>query len=159
MEDGSNFKWKGMADDARHADGLAGAQANEETGQQILRGNEISSKDGAAIEIGRFLERGTQLRALNDSKPSDSFNGWADFLSRECEIRDILFAHPNDVIFFGTGDRNYFLFPSGEIFECNNGEKLMSMIRKLGTESALQEIREVNGYDDASEVLQPVPHM
>jgi len=70
----------------------------------------------------------------------ESWGGWKNFLLNHCEKRDEV----KKVIFYGSVNCNYILFPCGFFVENYgyHGKALMNKIRKEGKKSVKSEIQE-----------------
>lgn len=89
------------------------------------------------------------IKSLCGSEPHPDYGGWEGFLNSQCEVRD---SH-DGVVFYGSSNCNYILFPCGSLF-CNfgfHGRNVMEAIRKQGRDKVLEEIRD--GYQKLHEVL------
>ena len=74
------------------------------------------------------------LRTLDGHEPHPSYGGWENFL-RKIELRD----EHDGVLFFGSSNCNYIVFPDGTVIENFgfNGPALMSRVRDEGWQAVL----------------------
>lgn len=82
------------------------------------------------------------LTALTGKTPHPSHGGWLNFL-KGLEVREV----QRDVIYLGSSNCNYIVFPTGEIFENFgfNGKKVMRRIQDEGWSKVLSEIKQTYG--------------
>lgn len=78
------------------------------------------------------------LTALTGKSPHPSHGGWLNFL-KGVDVREV----HNDVIYLGSSNCNYIVFPTGEIFENFgfNGKKVMRKIQEEGWLKVLNSIK------------------
>lgn len=72
-------------------------------------------------------------------EPNPSYGGWPKFLREHTELRD----QEDGVLYFGMGNCNYLVFPSGLLVPSygNNGKSLMDDIRRDGAARVETSIR------------------
>ena len=70
------------------------------------------------------------IKDANGKEPHSDYGGWANFLRKQCEVRD----EHDGVRFFGAVNCNYILFPDGYLVRNYgyHGKALMSRIREEG---------------------------
>lgn len=78
------------------------------------------------------------LTSLSGKSPHPSQGGWINVL-KKLEVRDV----QDNVIYFGTSNCNYLVFPTGEIVENFgfNGKKVMRKIQEEGWLNVLKAIK------------------
>jgi len=80
-----------------------------------------------------------RIKTFDGNKPHKSWGGWRKFLN-SCEVRD----QHDGVIFYGSVNCNYILFPCGTLIQNYgfNGKVTMSKVREKGATQTLAEYRQ-----------------
>ncbi|MFW5886421.1 MAG: hypothetical protein ACOCUL_01565 [Bacteroidota bacterium] len=98
-----------------------------------------------------------KIRTIDNSEPHESWGGWKKFLKKDCEIRD---THEG-VIFFGSVNCNYIVFPDGLLIQnCGfHGNVLMNHIKEEGVkaveESIIQDHKKISDLLNLIKITSP----
>lgn len=75
------------------------------------------------------------VTALKGHEPHLSWGGWRNYIEYNCELR----AEVEDTLYFGDGNHNYIVFPTGDLLENfgYHGVEIMARIKEEGWQPVL----------------------
>jgi len=91
------------------------------------------------------------VKQFGNEKPlHPCYGGWDQFFAERCELRDV----SDGVLYYGSVNCNYVLFPDGTLVQSfgDHGWSLMSIVREQGCDQALSDLK--RSYEASQQSLQ-----